>query len=194
MEAPTIETDRLMIRPFSVSDVDGFVTELTSDPEIMKNLSEECGTPAAQKECATLYIQGYSSTWQPHHYGGWAVCDRGGDITKRGKLLGFCGFGSGQIDDAGPELAFAYGRSHWGKGVATEAARACLDWFFHQGGHDRCYVCHHTWNNASKKVIDKFGFAYSRDEDLWGSLEKGHGLLPTYLLDRTTYVKTRSPF
>jgi len=114
MEAPTIDTVRLMIHPFSVSDVDEFVTELTSKSGIMKNLSEECRTPAEQKECATLYIKDYSSTWQPHHYGGWAVCDRGGDIAKKGKLLGFYGFGSGQIDDAGPELAFAYGRSHTG--------------------------------------------------------------------------------
>jgi hypothetical protein len=69
MEAPMIETERLMIRPFSASDVNRFVTELTSEPEIMKNLSEECRTPAEQKECATLYIKGYSSTWQPHRTG-----------------------------------------------------------------------------------------------------------------------------
>ena len=188
MKAPTIETERLVVRPFSVSDMTEFVTELTSEPEIMRNLSEFCETPTEQKECATLYIEDYSSLWRSHHYGGWAVCARTNEIASRGKLLGFCGFGLGQIDDAGPELAFAYGKSAWGKGIATEAARACLDWFFTEACHERCYVCHHSWNEASKKIILKLGFVYSRNEDLWGAVEKGCGLLPTYQLDRETYL------
>lgn len=192
MNTPTIETERLVIRPLSISDEAEFVSELTSNPEIMKNLSEECETPTKQKECAALYIESYSSLWRSHGYGGWAVCAGTSEFAKRGRLLGFCGFGLGQIDNAGPELAFAYGKLFWGKGIATEATRACLDWFFVRACHERCYVCHHSWNNASKKIIGKLGFVYNRDEDLWGSVQKGHGLLPTYHLDRATYLESRT--
>ncbi len=193
MEAPTLQTERLTIRPFLDTDVDELVRELMSEPDIMANLAEECATSSEQKKCASLYIEGYSSLWQTHHYGGWAVCTRMNEIAKPGKLLGYCGFGSGQLEGEGAELAYAYGKAHWGKGIGTEAARACLDWYFRVAGYERCYSCHHSWNDASSKIIEKLGFVYSRDEDLWGGVEKGYGLLPTYLLDRETYLKTTSP-
>jgi ribosomal-protein-alanine N-acetyltransferase len=190
MKAPTFRTERLVIRPLSNTDVDDFVSELASDSEIMANLFEDCPTTAEQKKCATDYIEGYSSLWQTHHYGGWAVCARISEIAEPGKLLGYLGFGPGDLNDAGAELSYAYWRSYWGKGVGTEAARACMKWYFITVGYDRCYVCHHSWNDGSTKIIEKLGFVYSRDEDLWGSVEKGDGLLPTYLLDKATYLKT----
>ena len=192
MEAPTLQTPRLTIRPFLDADVDAFVENLTSQPDIMVNLSEECATPSEQRTCAADYIEGYSSYWRTHHYGGWAVCARTDELNAPGRLLGYCGFGPGQLEDEGAELAYAYGKSHWGKGIGTEAGRACLDWYFNVAGYERCYSCHHSWNDASKKIIEKLGFVYRRDEDLWGSLAKGHGLLPTYLLDRAAYLKTAS--
>ena len=88
MEAPTLRAERLVIRPLSNTDVDEFVSELASDPDIMANLSEDCPTTAEQKRCATDYIEGYSSLWQTHHYGGWAVCTGISEIAKPGKLLG----------------------------------------------------------------------------------------------------------
>jgi len=45
MEAPTLQTPHLTIRPFLDADVDAFVENLTSHPDIMVNLSEECATP-----------------------------------------------------------------------------------------------------------------------------------------------------
>ena len=193
MEAPILETQRLIMRPFSHTDVSEFVEELTSQCDIMANLSEECAAPSEQERCAILYIEDYSSSWQTHHYGGWAVCARTSEIADPGKLLGFCGFAPGLLEGAGAELAFAYGRSYWGKGIGTEAASACIRWFFDVGGHDRCYVSHHSWNEASRKIIEAIGFVYYRDEDLWGSVEKGDGLLPTYLLDRESYLNHGQP-
>ena len=74
MEAPTLRTERLVIRPFLTTDVDAFVRELASKPDIMRNLSEECTTPTEQRKCASLYVEEYSRLWNRHGYGGWAVC------------------------------------------------------------------------------------------------------------------------
>ena len=49
-------------------------------------------------------------------------------------------------------------------------------------------ISHHSWNQTSKKVIEKMGFAYRSDEDLWDSVAKGDGLLATYTLDRDHYL------
>ena len=193
MEAPTIQTKRLIIRPFRNSDLDALVEDLMSQADIMVNLSEKCETPSEQRTCASDYIDGYSSYWQTHHYGGWAVCARIDELAEPGRLLGYCGFGPEQLEGEGAELAYAYGRAHWRKGIGTEAGRACLDWYFTVAGYERCYSCHHSWNDASRKIIEKLGFVHSRDEDLWGSVEKGHGLLPTYLLDRSAYLNITPP-
>ena len=48
MEAPTLQTERLVIRPFVTTDIDAFVRELASKPDIMRNLSEACATPTEQ--------------------------------------------------------------------------------------------------------------------------------------------------
>ena len=189
MEAPTLQAERLLIRPLRVTDVDAFVREPASKPDIMRNLSEECGTPAEQVECASLYIEGYSGLWHTHDYVGWAVCARVNEIAKPGRFLGYIGFAPGQLEGSGAELSYALGTAHWGKGIATEAARVCLDWYFTIARHERCYVCHHSWNEASRKAIEKLGFVFSRDEDLWDSVAKGDGLLPTYLLDRDTHLE-----
>jgi len=186
MEAPILRTERLVIRPLLSEDIDAFARELTSNPEIMKNLSEQCATPAEERECASQYIEGYSSLWDTHNYGGWAVCARINEIAEPGTFLGYAGFGLGQLK--GAELSYALGQAHWEKGIANEAAKACLDWFFRIAGHEHCYVCHHSWNESSKRTIEKLGFVFSRMEDLWGGVAKGDGLLPTYLLDRKTYL------
>ena len=188
MKVPTLETERLVIRPLLMTDIDAFVRELTSKPDIMKNLSEECGTPTEQRERASLYIEGYTQLWDTHDYGGWAICARVDEIAAPGAFLGYSAFGTGELEGQGAELAYALGEAHWGKGIATEAARACLDWFFRTARYDKCYVCHHSWNEGSRRTIEKLGFVYSRDEDLWGGVAKGYGLLPTYLLDRETYL------
>ena len=189
MNAPTLRTERLVMRPFQATDIDAFVRELTSRPDIMRNLSEKCETPEEQRECASAFVDDYSRLWRTDGFGGWAVCARADDIATPGTFLGYSGFGAAQLEAAGPELSYALGEAHWGKGIATEAARACLDWFFRISGQDRCYVCHHSWNEVSKRTIEKLGFVYSSDEDLWGCVAKGDGLLSTYRLDRETYLE-----
>ena len=188
MKAPTLQTERLVIRPFQSTDIDSLVRELTSKPDIMKNLSVECGTPTEQRKCASDFIEDYSHHWHTHDFGGWAVCARVAEIAKPGALLGYSGFEPGQLEGRGAELSYAFGEAHWGKGIATEAAKACLDWFFGVAENEQCYVCHHSWNKASKGTIDKLGFVFSSKEDLWGCVAKGDGLLSTYQLDRETYL------
>ncbi len=58
MEAPTLQTGRLTIRPFLDTDVGEHIRELMSEPKIMRNLSEECATPSEQRMCASDYMGG----------------------------------------------------------------------------------------------------------------------------------------
>ena len=189
MEAPTLQSERLVMRPLLSTDGDAFVKELASEPDIMRNLSEHPATPTEQRKLASRYVEEYSRSWHSHDYGGLAVCARVDEIAEPGTFLGYCGFAPGQLEGEGPELSYALGVAHWGRGLATEASRASLDWFFGIAGFERCYVCHHSWNTSSRRIIEKLGFEFSRNEDLWGGVAKGYGLLPTYLLDRESYLE-----
>lgn len=191
MEAPILETKRLVLRPFVDEDAEGFVREISGDPEVMKTLPEDPRTKDEQLACALHYIEIYISPWPRFGYGGWAVCSRTTEISSPGALLGFCGFERPQIDNEGPELGFGIGRSHWRKGIATEAVRAAIDWFFTSGRHSRCHAAIAPWNKASGRILEKIGLKYSRDEDLYDSVKKGIGLLPFYTLDSESYLKAR---
>jgi RimJ/RimL family protein N-acetyltransferase len=192
MEAPILKTKRLILRPFVASDVEGLVREIMSDPDVLATLPEEPKTPHEQRICAQQdYIDGYSEPWVTKGYGGWAVCSLTSEIAAPGTILGWCGFTPSQphseLNAAGAELAYGYGKAYWGKGIGYEAARLCVDWYFREGGHDHLDVCHYAGNAGSIRIIEMLGFTHIGDFDLWGSVASGRGLMPTYTLDRGTY-------
>ena len=54
-----------------------------------------------------------------------------------GKIVGSCGFARREIGEV--ELGYLFAREIWGKGYATEAARACLKYGFEKFGFDKIY-------------------------------------------------------
>ena len=59
------------------------------------------------------------------------------------------------------ELGYWLGRPHWGKGLATEAARASLRWAANDWGRRIVYSGHFADNDASGSVLVKSGFIYT---------------------------------
>ena len=57
MEAPLLETKRLVLRPFIDEDAEGLVREIFGDPEVMKNLPPDPQTKDEQLACALQYIE-----------------------------------------------------------------------------------------------------------------------------------------
>ena len=58
------------------------------------------------------------------------------------------------------ELGFHLRRDFWGQGLATEAARAVIDYAFSTLGAEALMAGHHPRNRASRKVLLKLGFVY----------------------------------
>ncbi len=86
-------------------------------------------------------------------------------IDLDGELIGICGF---TIDDDGDaELGYWIGKPYWGRGYATEAARAVMAYGFSKGGVRR-FVCKHLdGNEASARVIKKLGFRFTGTATGW---------------------------
>ena len=182
-EPPTLETPRLTLRGFVDADVDAMTRVIMADPDVMATLPEDPQTPEAQRACAVHYIGIYTVPWHDHGWGGWAVCARDAALATPGTLIGFCGLEAGQLEGEGPELGYGFGKAFWGKGLASEAAGASVDWIATHTDLASFYACIEPKNRASGRILEKVGMVYVRDEDIWDSVKLGIGLIPLYVLD-----------
>jgi RimJ/RimL family protein N-acetyltransferase len=91
-----------------------------------------------------------------------AVNRRGGEaafvITLEDELIGGCGVAR---SDSGPELGYWVGVPFWGRGFATEAARATIDYAFGDLGHKVLEAGARVSNPASRRVLEKCGFQWT---------------------------------
>ena len=190
----TLRTKRLTLRPLAKSDRDALVAAVMSDRDVMEWLpgADEVSTALGQRLVAAQYLKEFISPWKKLGFGVWAICSSAVDLGRQGDFLGYCGFIAGQIEGAGPEMAYALGRPMWGKGVATEAAIACLDWIFSNPDISCVYAVVDNGNKASRSVLEKVGMKPEKDVDLYDSVAKGEGLLPFYALQREAYLRKRS--
>lgn len=83
----------------------------------------------------------------------WAVMERGSPT-----IIGCCGL---NLFEGGPdfELVFHFVPGVWGRGYATEAARAVTELGFTRFSIPRIVAGHHPDNHGSQRVLEKLGFA-----------------------------------
>ena len=81
-------------------------------------------------------------------------------ITLAGReIIGVCAIA--MPERRGPELGYWVGVRHWGKGYATEAARAVIDHAFAELGHETLCASVRVSNPASRRVLEKCGFQWT---------------------------------
>ena len=119
------------------------------DPEVMRYVGAE-RRPLDRKGVATL-LASAEAQWQRQGFGLLAVVER-----ETGRLVGEAGL---QPLEAGPDIEFGYtlARAVWGRGYATEAARAVLRWAFAGLRLHRVVAVADPANAASLHVLDKLG-------------------------------------
>jgi [ribosomal protein S5]-alanine N-acetyltransferase len=148
---PTITTERLILRPFQLSDA--------------SRVQELAGDRAIADTTATVphpYPQGAAEAWISTHANQWSA---GTAVTfavtraEDGELVGAVGLEINQPDRSG-ELGYWIGKPYWGHGFATEAAGALLDFAFATASLNRVQARHLTRNPASGRVMEKLGMAH----------------------------------
>jgi len=157
---PTLATERLILRPITQDDVDAFLA-IMGKAEIMRYFPN----PAPMVlERVLRYVNGQIGHWQKYGLGHWAVVLRGSDT-----LIGWCGLQYlAETDET--EVAYCFDQPYWGKGFATEAAQASLDYGFKTAGLKSIVGLTHTQNTASQNVLKKIGLQYVGDYDYFGML------------------------
>jgi [ribosomal protein S5]-alanine N-acetyltransferase len=76
-----------------------------------------------------------------------------------GEVVGYCGLiPNSHGQDGEPEIAYELLRRFWGRGYATESARAVVAWA-RESGYERLWSTVRAWNAPSRRVMDRLGFA-----------------------------------
>ena len=159
MAINTIETERVLLRPFSPDDLDAFAL-ICADPEVMRYIGD--GQPLSQAQTQTR-LAAIIEHRNRHGFGVWAAVDR-----KIGDLMGYCGL---QFLDNTPEVEIGYrlARRFWGMGLASEAARASLEFGFGQLELDRIAAVVQPGNLASRRVVEKIGLKFVKEARFYNS-------------------------
>jgi ribosomal-protein-alanine N-acetyltransferase len=156
---PTIETARLLLRPFASADLDDYTRHIFADPDVMRYLPKRDLPP---RERAERTIAVLNERWVEYRFGVWAVTDK---VT--GELLGHCGLGP--VPEAGEiEVLYALGQTYWGRGLATEAARASVRFGFEHANLTRLIALAVPENIGSRRVMEHLGFVYEQDVHYFG--------------------------
>lgn len=83
-------------------------------------------------------------------------------------LIGSCGASPVAGAEGVYEIGYWFGMPYWGRGYASEAARAVMDWARDQLGATGFVAGHFADNPASGNVLRKLGFAPAGEQDLFG--------------------------
>ncbi|MCB9126908.1 MAG: GNAT family N-acetyltransferase [Ardenticatenales bacterium] len=152
------ETERLIGRRMAADDA-AAMHAVYGDVDAMAFVGD--GAALSLEECEG-WIDITHRNYERRGYGMSTIIER-----ATGEIVGFCGLvhPEGQID---AELKYAYRRTAWGRGYATEAARAMIDYGHRIHGLDYIIATIKSTHEASRSVLLKAGMRYSHrypDED-----------------------------
>lgn len=142
------ETERLELQLFEGKYLEATKT-FWGDEEVMALCSG-----ASPDENLIQIINGYHNCHEKTGLSVYAIKEK---IT--GNIIGAAGFNiSGRLDSV--ELIYHFNKNSWGKGYATEAAKACLNIAKNHGSVKLITASADVKNESSLKILDKIGFTY----------------------------------
>jgi RimJ/RimL family protein N-acetyltransferase len=155
----SLETERLRLRWFTLDDIDAY-NELGTNPQIIHYVGNQpfASLEVARETLAAAPLADYAK----YGYGRFACVWK-----QTGQVIGFCG--PKFLPDTGDvDLGYRFLPDFWGMGLATEAARASIDYARHQLGLLRLVGWVHPDNVASARVLTKVGFSFERRTTIAG--------------------------
>ncbi len=148
---PRLETDRLVLREWTAADAEPFAA-LNADPEVTRHLAG----PMSRAESDAV-LERALGHWASHGFG-WCAVDRKAD----GRFIGFIGLSHHRALPDDVEIGWRLARDAWGRGLATEGARAVRDAAFAVLGLPHLVSLTTDANVASWRVMEKLGLRYQR--------------------------------
>ena len=151
MKSPTIQTSRLNLVPF-MPEMFNELHELFTHPSVRKYLLDDM---VVEPQWVHDAISTSQKTFGDDGYGLWAI-----RIKGINSIIGFSGFWRFEHLPYPLHLNYALLPSSWGKGFATEAAKAVMDYAFNQLGFAEIVAAADIPNKASFGVMSRLGMHF----------------------------------
>ena len=150
MTIPVVMTERLVLRAFTEADLPAYAAIMAA-PEVRSSLR----LPDTFDEYAAWeQLVAFTGQWVLRGTGQWAVEER-----ATGRLVGRAGTHHPHRRDwPGVEVGWTFDPSVWGRGYATEAGRAAVDWAWANLDVDVLHSMIHVENERSMAVARRLGF------------------------------------
>jgi len=149
LPTPTLQTSRLRLRPFADSDAN-VLFRLQSDAHVLRYWD---APPWTEHERAERFIAACRQMADEGTGARLAI-----DTASDGSFIGWCGLTRWNPDFRSASLGYCFDSAAWGRGYATEAARAVVQWGFETLDLNRVQAETDTRNVASASVLEKVGF------------------------------------
>ncbi|MGO9940766.1 MAG: GNAT family N-acetyltransferase [Terracidiphilus sp.] len=166
---PTIETDRLLLRRWQSADHEPFAV-MNRDPFVMEHFP----SPLTREESDQL-IDRAEAHFEQHGYGPWAV-----ELKDTAEFIGFIGLSIPNFETPfmpAIEIGWRLASPHWGRGLATEGARAVVRHAFQTLRLSALVSFTVPANTRSRRVMEKLAMTHDRREDFdHPNLAPGHPL------------------
>jgi len=148
----TIETKRLILRQFELSDADNMYKNWASDDEVTKFLTWPTHANAeVSRRIVDTWIKGYSDDKNYQ----WCI-----ELKSSGEAIGSIGVVDNKENIEAVEIGYCIGRKYWNQGFTSESFKALIQFFFQEVGVNRIESRHDPLNSNSGKVMLKCGLKY----------------------------------
>ncbi|MGH9629920.1 MAG: GNAT family N-acetyltransferase [Bryobacteraceae bacterium] len=155
MPLPLIRTRRLLLRPWTRNDVDA-LHALWMEPEVRRYLWDDV---VITRDTAAQVVEADLAAAARCNIGCWALHITAAVSPTEALIGGFCGL---RFIDDGPEIELIYGLrgEHWGKGLATEACVAALQYLWGSTTCQQVYARTDPPNDKSVQVMLRLGMIH----------------------------------
>ncbi|MDR3552862.1 MAG: GNAT family N-acetyltransferase [Clostridia bacterium] len=152
-DTQTIETPRLILRKFELSDAQAMFNNWASDSEVTRFLRWDAHQSVnVTREVLRGWVGNYG---EGHDYFHWVIV-----LRETGLPVGAISLLNVSRRDQCAEVGYCLGRRYWGRGIMTEALRAVLEFGFLRAGFNRIEAAHSVRNPASGRVMQKAGMKH----------------------------------
>ena len=140
------------MRPLQPFDLDALAA-IWADPVVTRFLPSR-GVPIPRDNTENS-LQSFLQHWRQRKYGIWAIVE-----DNSSQMVGYCGLRYlDELDEV--EVLYGLAQAYWGRGIATQAAKAAVSYGFNVATLDRVIAMALPDNLASRRVIEKAGKHHS---------------------------------
>lgn len=147
-----IETEKMILRPFEMTDWVSMKENWVSDPKVQHGYMEPVYETEAEIKAL---LQQYMDSYQKSGTYRWAII-----LKETGECIGQIAYFLVDSKNHFGEIEYCVGRQFQNQGLVTEATKAVIEYGFRRINFNKVQICHRANNLPSKRVIEKIGFIY----------------------------------